>query len=134
MKITEHTPIHYFIKEEYNHAFHQIYLYSYLEIPQQDNYSRFKQMEKIRLFFSKDLDNHEVGVFEINFGRNDCMYSGHKTLKELVKQKTSNSSIENFKVANQEQYLALRQKAFDIYLSHPKTNFDKLQIGSEYKS
>ena len=42
MKITEETPIHYFIKDESDKDFYKIELESYLEIPQQAGKSDFK--------------------------------------------------------------------------------------------
>lgn len=132
MKITKDTPIHYFIKDESNSDWYNIELESYLEIPQPNGNSDFKQIEDIRLFMHTDIKEHEVCSFQIHFGRNDCQYSGHKNLSELKKLKESDPSIYRFKLVSKEEYFVLRNKLFDIYLAHPATNFDMLQVGSEF--
>ncbi len=132
MKITTETPIYYFIKNESNGSFHHIELEAYLEIPQKGNISNFQTLEDIRLFVSKDLDNNEIVSFHYEGGRNDCIGHWANNKEELVKQKESESSIYRFKTTDRETYLNLREEVFKIYLAHPKTDFEKLKVGSEY--
>ena len=132
MKITEHTPIHYFIRNEVNDSFHKIELEAYLEIPQSTDVSKFRCIEDIRLFNSKDMDNHEIITFQCDGGRNTVVHSWANNLKDLVEYKESDASICRFKKTDKESYLILRETVFRIYMSHPKTDFDKLEIGSQF--
>lgn len=132
MVITKNTPIHYFIKDESCDDWHKIELESYLEVPQGNGTSNFSRLEDISLFISKDLNNHEVVAFRFDGGRNDCMRHWAKNLKDLVSTKEADASICRFKKADQKSYLKMRDLAFDIYLKHPKTDYNRLKIGSEY--
>lgn len=125
------TPIHYFIKDESSADWHSLYLKCYLEVPQNSGKFDYRQLEHIWLFISAKIDSHEVGHFKIEFGRNDCIAAGERTYKDFAKYLTDDYSLGNFKVATQEQYLALRQKAFDIYLKHPHLDFNRLKVGDE---
>lgn len=130
--ITKENKIHFFIKDESDENFVKIELESYMAIPQHDGEIRFKRIEDIRMFYHRDIENCELGSFEIDFGRNDCLYSGCKSVKELYKYQQSDTSIYNFNPASKEDYLALRKKAFRIFLKHRCTDYSKLEIGSEF--
>lgn len=130
--ITEENKIHYFLKDESSESFIDFNLESYMEIPQHDGEIKFKRIEDIRLFYSSDIEKHEYGSFKIDFGRNDCCYSGYKNVKDLYKCMQSNISIYNFKPASKEDYLVLREKIFKIFLEHHCTDYSKLEIGSEF--
>lgn len=132
MKITEHHKMHYFIKDAENNNFYDINMSCYFEIPQNDGTSNFKHIEKVRLFYSKDMAAHEVGWFEIDFGKGTCVGSLSKTAEELIKNYTKDSSIHNYKVATQEEYLALRAKAFEIFNQQTCIDYDTLKVGSEF--
>nr|WP_322624461.1 hypothetical protein [uncultured Flavobacterium sp.] len=132
MKITEQHKIHYFVKEDYRGHFYSIELYCFFEISQRDDTSDFRQIEKVRLFYSKDMQANEVGWFEIDFGKGTCMGSLAKTAKELTETYTRDVDIYNYKVATQEEYLVLRAKAFEIYNKQTCIDFDTLKIGEEF--
>jgi len=125
------TPIHYFIKDESDSNFYEMELEAYLELPQ-NGYSKFRNIEDMRLFISTDMERNNVSDFQIDHGHTTSCYSGYDSLKELIEGKTKDRGmITGFTVATQEQYLALRQKAFDIYLKYPHVDFNRLKIGDE---
>jgi hypothetical protein len=130
--ITKENKIHFFIKDESCQNFVKIELESYMAIPQHDSEIRFKRIEDIRIFYHRDIENCEVASFKIDFGRNDCMYSSCQSVKELYKYQQSDTCIYNFKPASKEDYLALREKAFGIFLKHRMADYSKLEIGSEF--
>jgi hypothetical protein len=132
MKITRNTPIHYFIKDESDKSFHKMEAESYLEIPQRDGTSNFKRIEDVRLFIAKDVQDHEIISFQFGGGRNDCMGHWAKNLKDLVESQESDVDIYRFKKVDQKSYLEQRSKIFEIYLNHPKTDYSRLKVGSEY--
>lgn len=132
MEITEQHKMHYFIKEDARGNFYTIEMYCFFEIPQRDDTSNFRQIEKVRLFYSKDMQANEVGWFEIDFGKGTCMGSSAKTAKELTEVYTRDTSIYNYKVATQKEYLALRTKAFEIFNKQTCIDFDTLKVGEEF--
>lgn len=132
MKITKENKIHYFIKDESNESFVDIKLESFMTIPQNDLELKFKRIESIRLFFSVDIENYECGSFNIDFGRNDCHFSGHKTVRELNSYMRSDRLICNYETASKKDYLELRDKVFKIFLDHRCADFSKLEIGSAF--
>lgn len=132
MKINKENKIHYFIKDVSDESFVQINLESFMEIPQNNLQTKFKVIEQIRLFFSTDIENYECASFSIDFGRNDCHFSGHKSVEKLNKYMQSDFSICNFKRASKEDYLILRDKVFNVFLKHRYADHSKLEIGSEF--
>lgn len=132
MPITKENKIYYFIKDESNDKFFSLGLESYMAIPQNDNTVRFKRIEDIYLFFHTDIENYECGTFKIDFGRNDCHFSGCKSLKELNKYMQSDRTIYNYKPATKEGYFALREKVFRLFLEHRCADYSKLEIGCEF--
>ncbi len=134
MKITEENPIHFFVKDQSCDRWYRIELEAFLEIPQHDDTSDFRTVEDIRLFMSTDLVDYECGTFQIDFGRADGIHSWAKTLKELIEIQARESSMSiGFSQATKEEYLKLREKAFNIYLKHPKTDYEGLKLGSEFR-
>ena len=127
MRITKETPIHYFIKDRSNDTWHNLEMESYLEIPQRNGTSKFSRLEGVSLFMSKDQENHEVISFHYDGGRNDCMGHWAKKKQELVKEKESDADIYRFTSTDRETYLKLREEVFKIYLTHPKTDFERLK-------
>lgn len=132
MKITEQHKIYYFIKDSERGDFYDIQMNSYLEIPQNDGTSNFKQIEKIRLFYYTDLSKHEVAGFNIDFGKHDCMYAFEKSAESLIMGMTRKDGFYNYKVATQEEYLELRTKAFEIFNKQTCIDYDTLKIGEEF--
>ncbi|WP_281991225.1 hypothetical protein [Aquimarina aggregata] len=126
MKITKDTPIHYFIKDRSNSDWYNLDLEAYLEIPQGDGKSKFQVIEDIHLFYNTDLKNYESGSFQISLGRDSCHYSGHDTIHKLIEQQQRDVPIYGFKKVSKDEYLALRDKAFKIYLNHRNLDFEKL--------
>lgn len=133
MKITEHTPTHYFTKNKSKENFHSMMLEAYLEIPQGDGTSSFRQVEGIRLFISTDMEDSESISFHYDGGRNAVMHHWANNLHELQEQQESDASIYGFKMTTKEKYLSLREKAFEVYLNYQMTDFNRLEIGSEFK-
>lgn len=130
--ITKENKIYYFIKDESDETFIRINLESYMAVPQNGNEVKFKRIEDIRLFYAADIENYECATFQIDFGRNDCHNSGCKSLKELNSYMQSDASIYNFKPASKEDYLALREKTFKIFLEHRCADYSKLEIGCPF--
>lgn len=132
MPITKENKIYYFIKDESDESFVKIYLESYMAVPQNGNEIKFKRIEDIRLFISADIENYECASFQIDFGRNDCHFSGCKSLKELNSYMQSDRSICNYKPSSKEDYFTLREKAFKIFLEHRSVDYSKLEIGCDF--
>ena len=130
--ITKENKIHFFIKDKSDQEFINIDLESYMEIPQRDDKIDFKRIEDLRLFFKRNIEEYECAGFQIEFGRNDCHFSGCKTVKELYKYMQSDSPIYNFKPVSKKEYLELRDEAFEIFLKHKCADYSKLEIGSEF--
>jgi hypothetical protein len=132
MPITKENKIHYFIKDESDEKFVRIDLESYMEIPQNNREIKFKRIEDIRMFYSTDIENYECATFQIDFGRNDCHFSGCKNLKEFYDYMQSDRMICNFKPVSKDEFLVLREKAFQIFLEHRCADYSKLEIGCEF--
>ncbi|MEZ0182631.1 hypothetical protein AB9T89_10325 [Flavobacterium oncorhynchi] len=129
MRITVENKMHFFVRDESSDGFTDIRIESFMAIPQRNNETKFRRIEDIRLFYHVDIENYEVGSFTIDFGRNDCCYSGHKSEKELYAYMQSDISICNFKSASKEDYLLMREKALKKFLEHRCADFSKLEIG-----
>ena len=69
---------------------------------------------------STRIEEHELCSFQIDFGRNDCQYSGDKTLTDLRELKESDASIYRFKLVDKSEYFQLRKKVFELYLAIQK--------------
>lgn len=132
MTITIKNKLHFFIKDESDREFIKIDLESYMEIPQHDGTINFKRIEDLILFFKRNIEEYECASFKIDFGRNDCMNSGCKSVKELYKYMQSDTLIYNLKPATKEDYLILREKAFAIFLKHKCADYSKLEVGSDF--
>lgn len=132
MKITKENKIYYFIKDDSKSDFTSYGLESYIAIPKNDNTVDYKRIEEIRLFFHKDMENYECGSFKIDFGRNDCIFSGCKSYNELIKYMLSDSKFYNFKSVTKDEYLEFRDKAFKTFLDHKQADYSKLEIGCEF--
>lgn len=132
MPITKEHQIHYFIKDESNEAFNSFSLESYMAIPQNNNTVNYKRIEQIRLFFSTDMNKYECGSFHVDFGRNDCFYSGCKSYKELLNYMLSDLKVYNFKIASKEDYLSLRDKVFKLFLDHQQADYSQLEVGCDF--
>ncbi len=132
MKITEQTPIHFFVGDKSNLNWNDIRLESFLEIPNNGKV-RFKAIESIHLFAHTSIEETEVCSYQVSFGRNDCTYSGHDSLKSLIEKMQSNFPIYGFKNVSKEEYLIFRAKTFKLLNQHPFANYENLEVNCDLK-
>jgi hypothetical protein len=123
---TDKMPMHFFVADKSNQDWHDVRLESYLQVSDNDK-TRFKVIESIHLFAHAFIEQTEICSYQVSFGRDDCMWSGHNSLKSLVDQKLSDAPIYGFKIVNKEEYIKLRAKTFELLNQHPFTDYEKLK-------
>jgi len=127
--------IHYFLRDSSDDAWHDIELVAWLEHENvlyddtNKHQSSFNSVETIRLHASKQA-NYQISSFGIDFGKDDCINSGARTLQELIKQQKEGRSswrISKLKNVNKNEYECVRKKVFEIYHQEMFLDLDKLE-------
>lgn len=124
--------IHYFYRREYDRSFHNLEIVAWLEekeISRQRNERlSFTQLEKLRIFLSKDNSSYHDHTMKHDFGENSCYGHYAHTRKELI-DAMKNSSLIPIDRRNYERF---RKVAIALYQKQPLVDFSKFKGQQTY--
>lgn len=117
--------IHYFYKREYDRGFYNLEIVAWLEEKEisRQGQSRlsFTQLERLKIFLSKDNSSYHNHRIEHDFGEKSCYGHYTHTRKELVEEMKKQSL---FPIDNR-NYERLRKVALALYQKQPLVDFSK---------
>lgn len=124
--------IHYFYRRNYDKFFYNIELVAWLEetsISRSGNERlNFTQLEKLRIFLSKDNESYHNHLIKHEFAENSCMAHYAHTRKELFESMKKQSLIP----INSRNYERFRKVAVALYRNQPLVDFSKFKGKQTY--
>lgn len=124
--------IHYFYRKEYSKGFYNLEIVAWLEEKETSRQGierlSFTQLERLRIFLSKDNGSYHNHRIEHDFCENSC--NGHyaHTRKELV-QAMKKKSLLPIDGRNYERF---RKVALALYSKQPLVDFSKFKGEQKY--
>jgi hypothetical protein len=124
--------IHYFYRREYDKSFYNIELVAWLEeteISRQGNKRlSFTQLEKLRIFLSKDNESYHNHLIQHEFAENSCFGHYTHTRKELFEAMEKHSLLP----IDGRNYERFRKIAIKLYQKQPLVDFSKFKGEQTY--
>lgn len=124
--------IHYFYRREYNKGFYNLEIVAWLEEKEisRQGHERlsFTQLEKLRIFLSKDNSSYHNHRMEHDFGEESCFGHYAHTRKELVEAMKKDSLLP----IDQRNYERFRKAALNLYQKQPLVDFSKFRGRQKY--
>lgn len=125
--------IHYFYKREYDRGFYNLEIVAWLEEKEisRQGQSRlsFTQLERLKIFLSKDNSSYHNHRIEHDFAEKSCYGHYAHTRKELVEEMKKQSL---FPIDNR-NYVRLRKVALALYRKQPLVDFSKFNGKQTYQ-
>ena len=125
--------IHYFYKREYDRGFYNLEIVAWLEEKEisRQGQSRlsFTQLERLKIFLSKDNSSYHNHRIEHDFAEKSCYGHYAHTRKELVEEMKKQSL---FPIDNR-NYIRLRKVALALYRKQPLVDFSKFKGKQTYQ-
>lgn len=123
--------IHYFYKRDYRQGFYDFKIVAWLEektiSKQGDERLSFKELERLDIFISKDVDfqSHRISH---EFGKNSCTGHSAHTRKKLVED----MGKWGFKPIDRRNYERFRKVALALYHKQPLIDFSDFKGKQTY--
>lgn len=123
--------IHYFYNRSYSQGFYKLEIVAWLEEKETSRQGierlKFSQLEKLRIFLSKDPQYHDY-TFEHDFGKDGCIGHSVHTRKGLLKdmKKWGNLPIDR------RNYERFRKVALALYQKQPLVDFSDFKGKQKY--
>ena len=124
--------IHYFYKRNYSKGFYDLEIVSWLE---EKEISRqgverlsFTQLERLRIFLSKDNSQNHNHEIVHDFGEKSCTGHYAHTHKELIEAMRKWSLVP----IDRSNYERFRKVALQLYLKQPLVDFSKFEGQQNY--
>lgn len=123
--------IHYFYKRDYSQGFYKLEIAAWLEEKEISRQGverlKFSQLEKLRVFFSKDAQYHDY-TFEHDFGKDGCIGHSAHTRKGL----TEDMAKWGCQPINQRNYERFRKVALALYHKQSLVDFSDFKGKQNY--
>lgn len=124
--------IHYFYKNESYGGFYDLKLIAWLEeieISKQGvKRLSFTQLERLKIFLSKNNNEYHNHKIEHDFGEKSCYGHFAHTRKELMKDMEK----QELKSINECNYKRFRKVALNLYAKQPLVDFSKFKGKQKY--
>lgn len=124
--------IHYFYKREYHKGFYDLEIVAWLEEKEisRQGHERlsFTQLERLRIFLSKDNQSYHNHRIDHDFGERSCMGHYAHTRRELIESMKKDSLIP----IDNRNYERFRKVALALYQKQPLVDFDKFKGKQNY--
>lgn len=124
--------IHYFYKREYSKGFYDLEIVAWLE---EEEISRlgekrlsFTQLERLRIFLSKDNDKYHNHSIDHDFGEKSCYGHCAHTRKDLIEDMKRKSLLP----IDARNYERFRKVAIQLYSRQPPVDFSKFKGKQSY--
>lgn len=124
--------IHYFYRREYNKNFYNLEIIAWLEEKEisRQGHERlsFTELERLKIFLSKDNDSYHDHQIDHRFGEKSCFGHYAHTRKELAEAMKKQSLIP----IDSRNYLRFRKVAIQLYSKQPLVDFSKFKGKQKY--
>ncbi|WP_141879084.1 hypothetical protein [Gramella sp. Hel_I_59] len=126
--------MHYYFRDDTSDRFHDLELVAWKESKDvlytdtNTYHSSFTQVEEIRLHASKGKD-YKVRSFKSDFGKNSCIGSHARNVKELDRSVIKDSSMwrSPFKKISRDEYESFRNELIEIYQKELFLDLDNME-------